>query len=457
MPLHQHGSRVTWFEVTKRRAAGGPYKEFAKIACTEQTKREATLKELEAGEGFRFKVRAKNSVGFSEWSIESRVLRTNTGARLSSRTDREIRLQWIAPFIGRSRYVGDYDIQKRRVLSRKEKAKLLHLEATKCISTLTNEERGMWVNALVGKESWINKKKMMSTKEEEEEEEEKKDSTSSDIEDEDMGIKTPQYLLDAYKDAESNGLMSSLSPPECSLLDLLPNQRYDFRLRAQNVPVGHTKTEWGDAIESPSISTEVGVPEPPAGLEVSLRTHDSVFVTWKAPHDNGLPVEGYRFVVITEDAWNNSKVTTNNKEQEEKTRTVVVSETKQGSSSSSSKSSSSSSSSSSCSKGGGVSELCIMVDIDLSGLPPTSCGMEKILIKGQIYIGVVAAQNEWYVHTILHYYCTTTFNTKTTDPSFLLFLSWFPFLTVVGVHHHRTYVLLPVQYMHHLHHGQKKK
>ena len=79
MPLHQHGSRVTWFEVTKRRAAGGPYKEFAKIACTESTKREATLKDLEAGEGFRFKVRAKNSVGFSEWSIESRVLRTNTG------------------------------------------------------------------------------------------------------------------------------------------------------------------------------------------------------------------------------------------------------------------------------------------------------------------------------------------------------------------------------------------
>ena len=50
-----------------------------------ETLREATLKELDAGEGFRFKIRAKNGVGFSEWSVESRVFRTNAGARLMSR------------------------------------------------------------------------------------------------------------------------------------------------------------------------------------------------------------------------------------------------------------------------------------------------------------------------------------------------------------------------------------
>ena len=50
-----------------------------------ETLREATLKDLDAGEGFRFKVRAKNGVGFSEWSVESRVFRTNAGARLMSR------------------------------------------------------------------------------------------------------------------------------------------------------------------------------------------------------------------------------------------------------------------------------------------------------------------------------------------------------------------------------------
>ena len=133
MPLHQNGSRVTWFEITKRRAAGGPYKEFAKIACTDHTAREATLKDLEPGEGFRFKVRARNSVGFSEWSTESRVLRTNTGAKLVHRTDREIRLTWVAPFIGRSRYSGNYEIQRRRVLSRKDKMRLEHLETTRDI------------------------------------------------------------------------------------------------------------------------------------------------------------------------------------------------------------------------------------------------------------------------------------------------------------------------------------
>ena len=106
--------------VEKRRAAGGPYKEFARISVTAAAGREATLDGLEAGEGFRFKVRARNGVGYSSWSSESRVVRTNAGAAMAMRSDRTIRLRWAAPFIGRARYVGDYDIQKRRVLSRKE-------------------------------------------------------------------------------------------------------------------------------------------------------------------------------------------------------------------------------------------------------------------------------------------------------------------------------------------------
>ena len=43
------------------------------------------------------------------------------------------------------------------------------------------------------------------------------------------------------------------------------------------------------------------MPEPPHGLELSLRTHNSVFVTWQRPHDNGLPVEGFRVVVVMEE------------------------------------------------------------------------------------------------------------------------------------------------------------
>ena len=49
----------------------------------------------------------------------------------------------------------------------------------------------------------------------------------------------------------------------------------------------------------PSISTEVGVPEPPSGLVVMLVTHDSVFVEWQRPDDNGLPGKTGRFFFLS--------------------------------------------------------------------------------------------------------------------------------------------------------------
>jgi hypothetical protein len=221
---------------------------------------------------------------------------------LQHRTDREIRLIWVAPFIGRSRYQGDYEIQRKRVLSRKDKMKLEHMEATKSISKLSDEEKGLWVDAEIGKESWKEWEKNENNNGDDGSGgggKKEKDDNGGDGRDEgDGGVSdgTPLYLIEAYKDAQANGLMASLAPPQISLLNLLPNTRYDFRLRAK---IEHP-TPWGDAIESPSISTEVGVPEPPVGLEISLRTHDSVYVKWGRPHDNGLPVEGFRLTVTIE-------------------------------------------------------------------------------------------------------------------------------------------------------------
>ena len=225
---------------------------------------------------------------------------------MQHRTDREIRLIWVAPFIGRSRYQGDYEIQRKRVLSRKDKMKLEHMEATKSISKLSEEEKGLWVDAEIGKESWKEWEKNENNNENNNGDGDesggggggggKKERDGGDEGDGGVSDGTPLYLIEAYKDAQANGLMASLAPPQISLLNLLPNTRYDFRLRAK---IEHP-TPWGDAIESPSISTEVGVPEPPVGLEISLRTHDSVYVKWGRPHDNGLPVEGFRLTVTIE-------------------------------------------------------------------------------------------------------------------------------------------------------------
>ena len=141
--------------------------------------------------------------------------------------------------------------------------KLEHLEATKCIFQLTEEEKGEWVAAAVAKESWVagssgtNEGDSGGGKKEEEEDEEE-------------GVwggwkqhisfcflpcflivhfcgfnvfcgalfwpttggfnNTPTYLLQAYASARANGLMSQLAPPSCSLVALLPNTRYAMQM-----------------------------------------------------------------------------------------------------------------------------------------------------------------------------------------------------------------------------------
>lgn len=323
-PGQINGRRVTMYELTKRRATGGPFKVFAKVSASALSLREATLKELEAGDGFRFKVRAKNSVGFSQWSRESRVIRTNTGAAMVVRSDRTIRLSWVAPFIGRARYCGKYEIQQKRVLSRKETAHLAHLEATKQISGVTDDERGMWVPAHVGSREHLQKdapsvlsgvqkaqlpkylhdvrrgdtledlgkkvgegKRKAITDDGKEEEKEDPESFEDELEDSD---EEDEALL-------KGGLLSTMANPEAEIVGLLPNTRYTFRLRADV----ENPIPWGLAIESNNLTTEVGVPEPPTSLLASTVTHDSAWVSWGRPHDNGLPVEAFKITVFAEE------------------------------------------------------------------------------------------------------------------------------------------------------------
>jgi hypothetical protein len=341
LPGQVNGRRVTMYELTKRRATGGPFKIFAKVSASALSAREALLADLEAGDGFRFKVRAKNSVGFSNWSRESRVIRTNTGAAMILRSDRTIRLSWVAPFIGRARYRGQYEIQQKRVLSRKEAAHLAHLEATKQISGVTDDERGKWVPANVGSRARLQRdapppltklekatlpKYLHSVRrgdaledlegEEEEGGEEEggvegkrgMDADSGDGSD-DEKEKDPEPFKDGLEDSDEEdealfgGLLSTMADPEAEIVSLLPNTRYTFRLRADvEVP-----TPWELAIESNDLTTEVGVPEPPIALVALTVTHDSAWVSWGRPHDNGLPVEAFRITVSAEERKSEAK------------------------------------------------------------------------------------------------------------------------------------------------------
>jgi hypothetical protein len=115
--------------------------------------------------------------------------------------------------------------------------KLDHLEATKQIFKLSNEEKGEWVDALINKESWINRGGGGDGGGDGggRNDEGKEGENDDDEEDEyNLNSKTPSYLIEAYKTARENGLMSQLSPPSCSLIGLLPNTRYHFRLRAKD-------------------------------------------------------------------------------------------------------------------------------------------------------------------------------------------------------------------------------
>ena len=127
------------------------------------------------------------------------------------------------------------------------------------------------------------------------------------------------------------------------------------------------------------------MPEPPHGLELSLRTHNSVFVTWQRPHDNGLPVEGFRVVVVMEEGdegKNEGKDQPNEAKEEaeagkaagkeegqEEGQETAVAATIGGVDKTSSSN----------------SNTCVQfVDLDHTGLPPTSSGIEGRLQVGQV-------------------------------------------------------------------------
>ena len=230
MPADQGGARLTYFEVAKRRAAGGVFKTFAQVHCGPRATLSAAVDGLKPGEAFRFRVRAKNRVGFSLWSQESNVVRTNAAAELLSRGPRDLRLSWVAPYLGGSRYAGAYEIQRRKIRTRKEKLRQSHLSALG--EVFEPEAAGEWI---------------------------------------------------------PSGFSSTDDGPTAVISELHPNTRYCFRIRPLSEPV----LRWDESIESPAFSTEVDAPDAPWQLSCIATTHSSLCIKWKKGLENGLPTEAF--------------------------------------------------------------------------------------------------------------------------------------------------------------------
>jgi hypothetical protein len=130
------------------------------------------------------------------------------------------------------------------------------------------------------------------------------------------------------------------------------------------------------------------VPEPPHGLELSLRTHNSVFVTWQRPHDNGLPVEGFRVVVVMEEGDEGDEGKNEGKDQPNEAKE----EAKEGKEAGKEEGKEEGQETAVAATIGGVdktsssnSNTCVQfVDLDHTGLPPTSSGIEGRLQVGQV-------------------------------------------------------------------------
>ena len=138
-----NGRRVTWWELQMRRSTGSSYSTAAKVS---QAVQEFVIKDLRPGESFYFRIRAKNGCGWSLFSSDSQVVRTNRAAVLLARGPRGVHLQWEAPFIDGNRFTGKFEAQRRRVLSRREILRHKHLQSHGDV-TLSQDELGQWVSA----------------------------------------------------------------------------------------------------------------------------------------------------------------------------------------------------------------------------------------------------------------------------------------------------------------------
>ena len=135
------------------------------------------------------------------------------------------------------------------------------------------------------------------------------------------------------------------------------------------------------------------MPEPPHGLELSLRTHNSVFVTWQRPHDNGLPVEGFRVVVVMEEddeGKNEGKDQPNEAKEEAKEgskegKGAGKAAGKEGGKEEGQETAVAATIGGVDKTSSSNSNTCVQfVDLDHTGLPPTSSGIEGRLQVGQV-------------------------------------------------------------------------
>jgi hypothetical protein len=229
-PLRENGERILKYECQCRRSGGGVWRTIVECACVND---KYTMSRVTSGTSFKFRIRVSNVCGWSSWSAESPPIASNASAEVVERDSRHLKLAWKQPYFNRVRFRGSFEVQRRRVLNRRDEMRLKFLREHDKIdeSGWTKEERGEWVPSGFSK----------------------KDSAHITIE------------------------------------NLLPATTFEFRIRCVLDP----EMDWGEGIECDAVRTEIDCPDESEGLERGEISDTCIDLVWKKAYDNGLPVEEY--------------------------------------------------------------------------------------------------------------------------------------------------------------------
>ena len=245
MPKRDNGERILSFEMQCRRASGGIFRTVCTPPCVIF---EFNLQKLKPDEGYKFRIRSKNVCGWSEWSPDTNKICSNAAAVVKDWGSRFMHLTWKQPYINRIRFRGTFEIQRKRILRKREIMRIKFLRDKNRIEEagMTIEELGQWVPSGVSKED------------------------------------DPQHIVE----------------------NLLPATKFIYRIR----PITTPETPWGDGIECDEISTDMDCPDAPKNVSLGEISDTTIELLWDKAYDNGLAVEMYEIYLSYkgEDIWHSA-------------------------------------------------------------------------------------------------------------------------------------------------------
>ena len=241
-PGRENGERILKYELQSRRSGGGVWSVVVCKSVASLKNNFFTVTKLNPGTSLKFRIRVSNVIGWSEWSPDSLAVQSNAAADIVHRDARFIKLEWSKPYFNRVRFRGKFEVQRRRILNKRDKMRLTFLLKNNREEELEKwnpEEKGEWI------------------------------------------------FCGFTKTDEAKYTVSGL----------LPATTFEFRIRCVLEP---DPMDWGHGIECDPIRTDMDTPEPPENLTQGDISEYSVELAWDKAYDNGLFVEQYE-VMLTKD------------------------------------------------------------------------------------------------------------------------------------------------------------